>query len=150
MGKMSNYEIFERLRDLKIQIDKLRDDYRREVPTVQSPKLDGMPKQHGAGDAGAAWVDKRDSLARRIQCSENEYRNKLKAAEKLMEGMPHDLFRFCQCYYIGAYDIDHVCVVLEFSRRTFYNRQKALVEYLEGVTGRYETNLQKGNSSNFK
>ena len=147
---MSNYEIFERLRDLKIQIDKLRDDYRREVPTVQSPKLDGMPKQHGAGDAGAAWVDKRDSLARRIQCSENEYRNKLKAAEKLMEGMPHDLFRFCQCYYIGAYDIDHVCVVLEFSRRTFYNRQKALVEYLEGVTGRYETNLQKGNSSNFK
>ena len=57
-------------------------------------------------------------------------------AEKLMEGMPHDMFRFCQCYYIGAYDIDHVCVVLEFSRRTFYNRQKALVAYLEGVTGR--------------
>ena len=147
---MSNYEIFERLRDLKIQIGKLREDYRREVPTVQSPKLDGMPKQHGAGDAYAALVDKRDSLARRIQCSENEYRNKLKTAEKLMEGMPHDLFRFVQCYYIGAYDIDHVCVVLEFSRRTFYNRQKALVEYLEGVTGRYETNLQKGNSSNFK
>ena len=133
---MSNYEIFERLRDLKIQIAKLREDYKRQTPTVQSPKLDGMPKQHGAGDAGAAWVDKRDSLARRIQCSENEYRNKLKMAEKLMEGMPHDLFRFVQCYYIGAYDIDHVCVVLEFSRRTFYNRQKALVEYLEGVTGR--------------
>ena len=133
---MSNYEIFERLRDLKIQIAKLREDYKRQTPTVQSPKLDGMPKNHGAGDAGAAWVDKRDSLARRIQCSENEYRNKLKVAEKLMEGMPHDLFRFVQCYYIGAYDIDHVCIVLEFSRRTFYNRQKALVAYLEEVAGR--------------
>ena len=130
---MSNYEIFERLRDLKIRIAKLREDYKRKTPTVQSPKLDGMPKNHGAGDASAAWVDKRDSLARRIQCNENEYRNKLKVAEKLMEGMPHDMFRFVQCYYIGAYDIDHVCVVLEFSRRTFYNRQKALVEYLEGV-----------------
>ena len=109
---MSNYEIFERLRDLKIQIAKLREDYKRQTPTVQSPKLDGMPKNHGTGDAGAAWVDKRDSLARRIQCMEGEYRNKLKMADKLMEGMPHDLFRFCQCYYIGAYDIDHVCVVL--------------------------------------
>lgn len=133
---MNNYEIFERLRDLKIQIDKLCEDYKRQTPTVQSPKLDGMPKNHGAGDAGAAWVDKRDSLARRIQCNENEYRNKLKMADKLMEGMPHDLFRFVQCYYIGAYDIDHVCVVLGFSRRTFYNRQKELVAYLEGVTGR--------------
>ena len=133
---MSNYEIFERLRDLKIQIAKLREDYKRQTPTVQSPKLDGMPKNHGAGDAGAAWVDKRDSLSRRIQSNENEYRKKLKKAEKLMEGMPHDLFRFAQCYFIGAYDIDHVCIVLEFSRRTFYNRQKALVAYLEGVTGR--------------
>ena len=133
---MNNYEIFERLRDLKIQIEKLREDYKRQTPTVQSPKLDGMPKNHGAGDASAAWVDKRDSLARRIQCMEGEYRNKLKMADKMMEGMPNDLFRFCQCYYIGAYDIDHVCVVLEFSRRTFYNRQKELVEYLEGVTGR--------------
>ena len=133
---MSNYEIFERLRDLKIQIAKLREDYKRQTPTVQSPKLDGMPKNHGAGDAGAAWVDTRDSLARRIQCMEGEYRYKLKMADKMMEGMPHDLFRFVQCYYIGAYDIDHVCVVLEFSRRTFYNRQKALVAYLEGVTGR--------------
>ena len=133
---MSNYEIFERLRELKIQIDKLREDYRREMPTVQSPKLDGMPKQHGAGDAGAAWVDKRDSIERRIKCMEVEYRKKLIMADKLMYGMPLDLLRFCRYYYIGAYDIDHVCVVLEFSRRTFYNRQKALVEYLEGVTGR--------------
>lgn len=133
---MSNYEIFERLRDLKIQIAKLREDYKRQTPTVQSPKMDGMPKNHGAGDAGAEWVDKHDSLARRIQNMENEHRNKLKMAEKLMEGMPLDLLRFCRCYYIGAYDIDHVCVVLEFSRRTFYNRQKALVAYLEGVTGR--------------
>ena len=133
---MNQYEIFERLRELKIQIDKLREDYWREMPTVQSPKLDGMPKNHGTGDASAAWVDKRDSLARRIQCMEGEYRNKLKMADKLMEGMPHDLFRFVQCYYIGAYDIDHVCVVLEFSRRTFYNRQKAMVAYLEGMTGR--------------
>ena len=133
---MRNNEIFERLRDLKIQIEKLREDYKRQTPTVQSPKLDGMPKNHGAGDAGAAWVDKRDSLARRIQCNENEYRNKLKMADKLMEGMPHDLFRFVQCYYIGAYDIDHVCVVLYLNKRTFYNRQKALVEYLEGVMGR--------------
>ena len=132
---MSNYEIFERLRDLKIQIAKLREDYKRQTPTVQSPKLDGMPKNHGAGDASAAWVDKRDSLARRIQCMEGEYRNKLKMADKMMEGMPYDLFRFVQCYYIGAYDIDHVCVVLEFSRRTFYNRQKALVEYPEGGKG---------------
>ena len=133
---MNNYEIFERLRDLKIQIEKLREDYKRQTPTVQSPKLDGMPKNHGAGDAGAAWVDKRDSLSRRIQSNENEYRKKLKKAEKLMEGMPHDLFRFAQCYFIGAYDIDHVCIVLEFSRRTFYNRQKALVAYLEEVAGR--------------
>lgn len=132
---MSNYEIFERLRDLKIQIAMLREDYKRQTPTVQSPKLDGMPKQNGAGDAGAEWVDKHDSLARRIQNMENEQRNKLKMAEKLMDGMPNDLFRFVQCYYIGAYDIDHVCVVLEFSRRTFYYRQKALVAYLEGVTG---------------
>lgn len=132
---MSNYEIFECLRDLKIQIDKLREDYKRQTPTVQSPKLDGMPKQHGAGDAVAEWVDKRDSLARRIQNMEGEYRNKLKKADRLMEGMPHDLFRFVQCYYIGAYDIDNVCVVLEFSRRTFYNRQKALVAYLEGGDG---------------
>ena len=51
---MSNYEIFERLRDLKIQIAKLREDYKRQTPTVQSPKLDGMPKQLGAGDAGHA------------------------------------------------------------------------------------------------
>ena len=132
---MSNYEIFERLRDLKIQIAKLREDYRRQTPTVQSPKMDGMPKNHGSGDAGAEWVDRHDSLARRIQNMENEQRNKLKMAEKLMEGMPHDMFRFVQCYYIGAYEVDHVCVVLEFSRRTFYNRQKALVEYLEGVKG---------------
>lgn len=130
---MENYEIFERLRDLKIQIAKLKEDYKRQTPTVQSPKMDGMPKAPGVSDAGAAWVDKHDSLARRIQCNENEYRNKLKMADKLMENMPHDLFRFCQCYFINAYEVDHTCVVLEFSRRTFYNRLKALNEYLKTI-----------------
>ena len=131
---MNAYNTFERLRDLKIQLEQLKADYKLQTPTVQSPRLDGLPKAAQAGDANPAWVDKRDSLARRIQNMEGEYRNKLKMADKLMDSMPHDLFRFCQCYYIGAYDVDHVCVVLEFSRRTFYNRQKALVEYLEGVS----------------
>lgn len=128
---MSSYEILERLRDLKIQIAKLKEDYKRQTPTVQSPKMDGMPKAPGASDAGVAWVDKRDSLARRIQHNENEYRNKLKMADKMMESMPFDLFRFCQCYFINAYDIDHTCIVLEFSRRTFYYRMKAVTEYLK-------------------
>lgn len=130
---MSNFEIFERLRDLKIQIAKLKEDYKHQTPSVQSPKMDGMPKATGASDAGAEWVDKRDSLARRIQCNENEYRNKLKMADKLMEKMPFDLFSFCQCYFINAYEVDHTCIVLEFSRRTFYNRLKALNEYLKTI-----------------
>lgn len=133
---MNAYNTFERLRELKIQLDQLKADYNRQTPTVQSPRIDGMPKSAQAGDANPAWVDKRDSLARRIENMEGEYRNKRKVADRLMKDMPHELFRFCQCYFIGAYDIDHVCVVLEFSSRTFYNRQKALVAYLEGVTGR--------------
>lgn len=126
-----NYEVFECLRNLKIQLEQLKDDYKRQTPTVQSPRLDGMPKPAQAGDANPAWVDKRDSLARRIQNMEGEYRNKRKVADGLMKDMPHDLFRFCQCYYINAYEIDHTCIVLEFSRRTFYNRMKALTEYLK-------------------
>ena len=130
---MDNYEVFERLRELKIQLEQLKADYKRQTPTVQSPRLDGMPKSAQAGDANPAWVDKRDSLARRIKCNENEYRNKLRMANKLMENMPLDLFRFCQCYFINAYEVDHTCIVLEFSRRTFYNRMNALDEYMKTI-----------------
>lgn len=130
---MENYEILERLRELKIQLEQLKADYKRQTPTVQSPRLDGMPKSAQAGDANPAWVDRRDSLARRIENMEGEYRNKRKVADKLMKDMPHDLFRFCQCYFINAYEQDHTCIVLEFSRRTFYNRLKALNEYLKTI-----------------
>ena len=130
---MDNYEVFERLRELKIQLEQLKADYKRQTPTVQSPRLDGMPKSAQAGDANPAWVDKRDSLARRIKCNENEYRNKLRMANKLMENMPLDRSRRCQGYVINAYEVDHTCIVLEFSRRTFYNRMNALDEYMKTI-----------------
>lgn len=128
---MENYEVFERIRVLKIQLAKLKDDYKHQTPTVKSPKMDGMPKAYSESDAGVAWVDKRNSLARRIRNMENEYNNKLKKANMMMEDMPYNLFRFCNLYFINAYDIDHTCIVLEFSRRTFYNRMKELHEYLK-------------------
>ena len=133
---MDAYDTFERLRNLKIQLDQLKADYKRQTPTVQSPRLDGMPKSSQAGDANPAWVDKRDSLARRIENMEGEYRNKRKVADRMMKDMPHDLFRFCQCYYINAYTLDHTCIVLEFSRRTFYNRMKELQAYLHIIAQR--------------
>lgn len=132
---MNQFSVFERVRDLRIQIDELKRDYDTMMPSVKSPKLDGLPKA-GRGEKKIDWIDKRDSLAARIEEKTSELTKTQAQAEAMMRGMPHDMFRFVQCYYIGAYDIDHVCVVLEFSRRTFYNRQKALVEYLEGVTGR--------------
>lgn len=132
---MNQFSVFDRVRDLRIQIAELKRDYDTMVPSVKSPKIDGLPKA-GRGEKKIDWIDKRGSLAARIEEKTSELTKAQAQAEEMMRGMPHDLFRFCQCYYIGAYDIDHVCVVLEFSRRTFYNRQKDLVEYLEGVTGR--------------
>lgn len=128
---MDNYGILERLRSLKINIDQLKDDYRHQIPTVQSPRMDGMPKTGNDAETNTAWVERRESLARRIKNMESEYRNKLKVADSLMKDMPHDLYRFCQCYYINAYDIDHTCIVLEFSRRTFYYRMKSVTEYMK-------------------
>lgn len=132
---MNQFSVFDRVRDLRIQIAELKRDYDTMMPSVKSPKLDGLPKS-GRDEKKIDWIDKRNSLAARIEEKTSELKKAQAQAEAMMRGMPHDLFRFCQCYYIGAYDIDHVCVVLEFSRRTFYNRQKELVEYLEGAAGR--------------
>ena len=63
---MNQFSVFDRVRDLRIQIAELKRDYDTMMPSVKSPKLDGLPKA-GRGEKKIDWIDKRNSLAARIE-----------------------------------------------------------------------------------
>lgn len=120
---MDAYASLERARELKIQIENLRRDYKCMMPAPGSPKMDGMPKG-GADDHGPDWIDKRDRLWKKIENLESEHRRVMKTVDAVMEGMPHDLYRLCMYYFVSAYDNEDVFTFMEISRRTFYNWKK--------------------------
>lgn len=109
--------------------DRLWIEYQALIPTASSPKMDGMPRGSGGGDANAAIVDLRDEARARYEAAEKAWRVAERAARAQMDKLTPWLYSLCLYYYLHSMTKEQTCDVMHISESTFKRYRLDLRKY---------------------
>lgn len=122
----------EQAREAKEIKDRLWIEYQALIPTAVSPKMDGMPRSGGDGDANAAIVDLRTEARARYDEAEVRWRVAERAARMQMDRLTPWLYSLCLYFYLNGMTKDRTCDVMHISESTFKRYKNDLRRYDEG------------------
>lgn len=119
----------EAVREAKEIKDRLWLEYQALIPTAGSPRMDGMPRSSGGGDANAAIVDLRTEAKERYDAAEKRWRDAERAARRQMDKLTPWLYSLCLYFYIGGMTKEKTCDVMHISESTFKRYKNDLKRY---------------------
>ena len=119
----------EQARKAKEIKDQLWLEYQALIPTAASPKMDGMPRSSGKGDANAVIVDLRTEAKRRYDEAEMEWRVAERAARNQMDRLTPWLYSLCLFFYLNGMTKERTCEVMHISESTFKRYRNDLKRY---------------------
>lgn len=119
----------EQAREAKEIKDRLWLEYQALIPTAVSPKMDGMPRSGGNGDANAAIVDLRTEAKQRYDAAEARWREAERKARAQMDKLTPWLYSLCLYFYIGGMTKECTCDVMHISESTFKRYKNDLKKF---------------------
>ena len=111
--------------------DQLWQEYQALIPTAGSPRMDGMPRGSGGGDANAVIVDLRTEAKERYDAADMRWRMAEMEARKQMDGLTPWLYSLCLYYYLSGMTKEKTCEVMHISDSTFKRYRGDLKRYDE-------------------
>ena len=86
--------------------------------TVSSPRLDGMPKGGGAGDAMAGLLIKKQQQAEKLARAERQLKRRQSAARRVIALLHAPMRMFYAAYFIDLMKAEDACRYAGVSLRT--------------------------------
>lgn len=77
-----------------------------EAQTISSPKMDGMPKGSGAGDASAQHMIYIEYARNRVSRAQAALKRAKSTASRICKRMDGHMKKFCEAFYIEGFPFD--------------------------------------------
>ena len=125
------YRTLEKIREQRLEMDKLNDQLARISVAYKSQNYDGMPKGC-AGDAMASRIIAKEFIEHRRDMMVQDLKALEEEARRAIEKLPPNLYAFCVHYFIGACTVHETCRIIDRDETTFYRYKKDVRKMLGG------------------